>query len=50
MTARVLQSIFAYQNAEDVKVTISLIEIYNKQAFDLLIDSQQNVLHNIGKI
>lgn len=50
MTARVLQSIFSYQNAEQVKVLISFIEIYNEQAFDLLAENQQEPFYNKGKV
>lgn len=48
MTARVLQSIFSYQNAEEVKVLISFIEIYNEQAFDLLTENEQEARYNKG--
>lgn len=50
MTARVLKSIFSYQHAEQVKVLISFIEIYNEQAFDLLAKSQQEPFYSKGKI
>lgn len=49
MTARVLQSIFSYENAEQVKVLISFIEIYNEQAYDLLAENQQEPFYNKGK-
>lgn len=49
MTARVLKSIFSYQKAEQIKVLISFIEIYNEQAFDLLDESQQEPFYNKGK-
>lgn len=49
MTAHVLQSIFQYQHAEQVKVLISFIEIYNEQAFDLLAESQQEPFYSKGK-
>lgn len=48
MTARVLQSIFSYRNAEQVKVLISFIEIYKEQAFDLLAESQQEPFYSKG--
>lgn len=49
MTARILKSIFSYQNAEEVKVLVSFIEIYKDQAFDLLAENRQDALYNKGK-
>lgn len=39
MTARILDSIFSH--TKQIKVSISFIEIYNDQAFDLLSENAQ---------
>lgn len=36
MAPRVLDSIFSYEGAKRVEVSISFVEVYNDQAFDLL--------------
>lgn len=41
MTARVLKAIFSYQNAGQVKVAISFLEVYNDRTYDLLGENPQ---------
>lgn len=47
MTARILDSVFSH--AEPVKVSISFIEIYNDQAFDLLSENAQVPFYKKGR-
>lgn len=47
MTARILDSVFSH--TKPVKVSISFIEIYNDQAFDLLSENAQVPFYKKGK-
>lgn len=41
VTPRVLNSLFSHQNAANIRMSVSFIEIYNSQAFDLLCANPQ---------
>lgn len=48
MTARILDSVFSH--SKPVDVSISFIEIYNDQAFDLLSKNTQVPFYKKGKL
>lgn len=46
---RVIEDIFSRPNSEKMKVSLSFIEIYNEQAFDLLAEKPTEPLNVKGK-
>lgn len=48
MTARILDSVFSHE--KQIEVSISFIEIYNDQAFDLLSENAQDPFYKKGKM